>query len=167
MKFFYDTEFIESPGRIDLISIGMVSDAGREYYAVSSEYDASQACAWVQQNVLQSLDIPPQGRKPREQIADDLILFMYGTEPPEIELWADYAAYDHVVLCWLFGAMVDLPTWMPMYTNDLQQLHAECGRPVLPTRPAGTCRPHHALDDARQLAHQYHFLRHYQQAILQ
>jgi len=32
-----------------------------------------------------------------------------------------YSAYDHVVFCWLFGKMIDLPKGFPMYTVDLQQ----------------------------------------------
>lgn len=42
--------------------------------------------------------------------------------PSPVQLWADYCAYDHVVFAWIFGRMMDLPSYMPMYTNDLQQL---------------------------------------------
>lgn len=38
-RVFYDTEFIESGSTIDLISIGMVTDDGREYYAVNGDLD--------------------------------------------------------------------------------------------------------------------------------
>ena len=34
MRIFYDTEFLEDGKTIDLISIGMVAEDGREYYAV-------------------------------------------------------------------------------------------------------------------------------------
>ena len=34
-----------------------------------------------------------------------------------------YSAYDHVVLCWLFGKMIDLPKGFPMYTKDLKQIY--------------------------------------------
>lgn len=39
----------------------------------------------------------------------------------EIELYGYYSAYDHVVLSWLFGKMIDLPPGFPMYTRDLKQ----------------------------------------------
>jgi len=39
MKIFYDCEFIENGTTIDLISIGMVTSDGREYYAISEEFD--------------------------------------------------------------------------------------------------------------------------------
>ena len=38
MKYFYDTEFIEDGSTIELISIGVVAEDGREYYAVSVSY---------------------------------------------------------------------------------------------------------------------------------
>lgn len=51
-KYFIDTEFIEYPNTIQLISIGMVCDDGREYYAVSSEYEFEKADEWVISNVI-------------------------------------------------------------------------------------------------------------------
>jgi 3' exoribonuclease, RNase T-like len=39
MKYWLDTEFIEHPFKIDLISIGLVAEDGREFYAESSEVD--------------------------------------------------------------------------------------------------------------------------------
>ena len=35
MRYFYDTEFLEDGETIDLISIGIVAEDGREYYAVT------------------------------------------------------------------------------------------------------------------------------------
>ena len=46
-RYFYDCEFVEDGRTIDLVSIGMVCDDGREYYAISSEFDASRAGPWV------------------------------------------------------------------------------------------------------------------------
>ena len=43
MRFFYDTEFIEDGETIELISIGIVGDDGREYYAVSTDFDPARA----------------------------------------------------------------------------------------------------------------------------
>lgn len=43
MRYFYDTEFIDDGRTIELISIGMVSEDGREYYAVSTAFDPQQA----------------------------------------------------------------------------------------------------------------------------
>lgn len=46
MRYFYDTEFIDDGRTIELISIGMVSEDGREYYAVSTAFDPQQAGPW-------------------------------------------------------------------------------------------------------------------------
>lgn len=51
-KIYYDTEFIDGP-RVELISIGMVSETGPEYYAVSSEFSIKALCrdAFVREHV--------------------------------------------------------------------------------------------------------------------
>lgn len=52
MKYFIDTEFIEKPNTIQLISIGIVAEDGSEYHAVSSEYNFDDASDWVKENVI-------------------------------------------------------------------------------------------------------------------
>ena len=61
MKYFLDTEFIEGFHKplfskrrhfIDLISIGIVCEDGREYYAISNEFNPKKADRWVLENVL-------------------------------------------------------------------------------------------------------------------
>ena len=58
MRYFYDTEFIEDGRTIELVSIGIVAEDGREYYAVSTAFDPSKANAWVRENVLDKLPSP-------------------------------------------------------------------------------------------------------------
>ena len=55
MKYWIDTEFIERPYTIDLISIGMVAEDGREFYAESSEVDWSKASDWTLETVRPQL----------------------------------------------------------------------------------------------------------------
>lgn len=153
MRYFYDTEFIEDGKTIDLISIGIVCEDGREYYAISTEFNATEASDWVKQNVL--IHLPPrerqfaQGYHPwvsRATIKSDLLDFCDSTTFGKPEFWAYYADYDHVALCQLFGAMMDLPKGWPMYTRDLKQLCVSIGDPKLPEQDKGE---HHALADAR------------------
>ena len=42
--YFYDCEFIEDGRTIDLVSIGVVDEDGREFYAVSTEFDDTGRC---------------------------------------------------------------------------------------------------------------------------
>ena len=51
MKYFLDTEFIESVRTIDLISIGIVCEDGREFYAESWAIPWDKASGWVLDNV--------------------------------------------------------------------------------------------------------------------
>lgn len=146
MRYFYDTEFIEDGDTIDLVSIGVVDENGREYYAVSTEFDPDRAGEWVRRNVLDKLPSPgdPAWRS-RAQIRADLVEFF--TAPgDDVELWAWVAAYDHVVLCQLFGDMRALPQRIPRWTHELKQRWEDLGRPDL---PAAADDAHDALVDAR------------------
>lgn len=147
MRYFYDTEFIEDGVRIDLVSIGIVDENGREYYAISAEHDPSKAGAWVRRNVLDQLPSPadPAWRS-RSRIRDEVYEFLTAPGEP-IELWAWVAAYDHVALCQLWGDMTALPRGIPRFTRELKQRWEDCGSPLLP--PADP-QAHNALVDARQ-----------------
>ncbi|MGH8794914.1 MAG: polyadenylate-specific 3'-exoribonuclease AS [Stackebrandtia sp.] len=150
-RYFYDCEFIEDGVTIDLVSIGVVDERGREFYAVSAEFDESKAIPWVRKNVLEKLPPPSdQAWQMRKKIRDDLYEFltepMRGASKGRIELWAWYGAYDHVVLAQLWGPMPALPRAIPRMTKDLKQLWDELGRPSLPPAPADQ---HSALADAR------------------
>lgn len=51
VKYFIDTEFAERPCSIDLISLAIVAEDGREFYAESSEFRDHMANDWVRENV--------------------------------------------------------------------------------------------------------------------
>ncbi|HWG99221.1 MAG TPA: polyadenylate-specific 3'-exoribonuclease AS [Pilimelia sp.] len=150
-RYFYDCEFIEDGRVVDLVSIGVVDEHGREFYAVSTEFDGSRAIPWVRRNVLDKLPSPadPAWRS-RARIREDLYAFLLAPlrEQPgrELELWAWYAAYDHVALAQLWGPMAALPREIPRFTKDLRQRWDDLDRPPLPD--AGADR-HDALADAR------------------
>ena len=148
-RYFYDCEFIEDGRLVDLVSIGVVDEFDREFYAVSTQFDDSRAVPWVRRNVLGKLPSPgdPAWRS-RDRIRDDLYAFLL--EPirdtdDQLELWAWYAAYDHVALAQLWGPMPALPREIPRFTKDLRQRWDDVGRPPLPPM-AGR---HDALVDAR------------------
>ncbi len=129
------------------MSIGIVDETGtREYYAVSTEFDPDRAVPWVRRNVLDKLPSPasPLWRS-RSRIRDEVLEFLTAG-PGRVELWAWYAAYDHVALCQLYGSMTALPRALPRFTRDLRQLWDEVGNPTLPAEPADQ---HDAVADAR------------------
>lgn len=157
MKIFFDTEFIEDGKTIDLISIGLVKESGETLYLENKECDHSKASEWVKENVLPHLT----GRTfSREEIAEKVKDFA-GQSP---EFWGYYADYDWVVLCQLFGTMMDLPRdkdW-PMYCRDLKQLCDSLGNPKLPEQES---TEHNALEDAKWNAYAHRFLEHYESGL--
>lgn len=150
-RYFYDCEFIEDGQTIELVSIGVVDEHDREFYAVSTEFEPERASPWVRRNVLDRLPSPAdRAWRSRERIRDDLYEFLMAPlrdRPGErMELWAWYAAYDHVVLAQLWGPMPALPREIPRFTKDLRQLWDDLGQPRLPEAAADR---HDALVDAR------------------
>lgn len=146
MRYFYDCEFIEDGNTIELVSIGVVAEDGREFYAVSTEFDPDRAGTWVRANVLPKLPSPAsKSWRSRARIKDDLLEFV-NAGPGTVELWAWVGAYDHVVLCQLWGPMTALPRELPRYTRELRQHWEANGRPELPPAPKDA---HDALADAR------------------
>lgn len=180
MKYFYDCEFYEDGSTIDLISIGIVAEDGRELYACSTDAQLHRVSPWVRENVLPKL--PPYSSErwmTRSVIRDEIIMFtgdMPEGYPPSIalrdfvnpsfhykldgldedmQLWGYYSDYDHICLCQLFGKMMQLPEHFPKYTLDLKQLSVSLGSPKHPPNPADE---HNALDDARWNRDLYSFL---------
>ena len=150
--YFLDTEFIEDGSTIDLISIGVRCEDGREFYAESAEADLSQASEWVQANVLPHLD--PLWRMSRAKIAGELLKFTnHGAHRPQF--WAYYADYDWVAVCQLYGTMMDLPKSWPRFCMDIKQEAVRLGDPTLPEQSS---TEHHALADARWNAEVHAFL---------
>ncbi len=141
MKYWFDTEFIERPFTIDLISIGIVAEDGREFYAESSEVDWSKASLWTLENVRPQLDGKAM---PREDIGYALRDFTDGDEHPVF--WGYFPAYDWVAFTWLFGRMDELPMHYPQLCLDIKQWAIELGDPELPHQQGNR---HHALLDAR------------------
>jgi hypothetical protein len=172
MKIYYDTEFIEDGSTIELISIGMVAEDGASYYAVNADMPQERIHKheWLLQNVWPklpvrglksslvsvgggrneirvtehgSLDTSSTLVRPCWVIRNEVRDFLAGYDG--LELWAWYAAYDHVALAQLFGRMIDLPKGVPMWTNDLKQEAQRLGNPRVPEQGEGS---HNALQDA-------------------
>jgi len=166
----YDLEFLEDGRTIELISIGIVRDDGKEYYAVSAEATRGRLLRrikkhqWLMENVVPSLpkahgdwnlhmpkswlwDYRSPLVKPRAVIAEQVRKFLLSGDSDPV-LWADYGAYDHVALCQLWGRMIDLPDGIPMFTCDIQQEALRLGVrwDELSQQTAGH---HNALEDAR------------------
>jgi len=155
VRFFYDTEFIEDGLTIELVSIGVVDEAGREFYAVSTEFDPERAGPWVRANVLDKLPSPAdKAWADRATIRERLLNFL-SPHGESVELWAWFAAYDHVALAQLWGAMPALPRQLPRFTRELRQRWEDVGKPTLPPAPQDA---HDALADAKHNLRRWHVI---------
>ena len=148
MRYFYDTEFIDNGRTIELISIGVAAEDGREYYAISTEFDPDRAGSWVRKHVLPKLPSPasPLWRS-RRQIRADLEDF-FGIDGDE---------HDRAVG---LGRRLRPRGALPAVGADDRACRPRCrgspancassgrnaGRPRMPPRPRDA---HDALVDAR------------------
>lgn len=166
MRVFYDAEFVERGPQLPIqpISFGFVAEDGRELYVINEESLSNlMRHPWLSVNVAPSLPImddqrgeghfitqwdPEHADYPNVLALDFLVqqVHQFLLSVPELELWAYYSAYDHVVLCQLFGSMADLPPGIPMWTHELQQVIESDPQVQLPPQPLVA---HHALLDAR------------------
>lgn len=175
MKYFYDTEFLEDGRTIELISIGIVCEDGREYYAVNSDLpiDRIRKHDWLLRNVMPSLPLTNRAalnkyidQSPNLYPKMKLETLDVDTKSSMVkphwvianevrdfllaarppELWAWFSAYDHVVLAQLWGTMLKMPPGIPMYTSDIRSMVDWTGIDKLPEQAEGV---HNALSDAR------------------
>lgn len=163
MRYWYDTEFDENGERIIPISFAATSEDGRDLYLINKgyldAYENNKEYYWkgihraepnkfVIDNVLDKIsaeDVAQYGL-PHGEWSD--VLYKYLTDNGnvhDIELWGHFAAYDHIVYCQSFGRMIDLPSPLPMFTNDDMTIRNGQQPP-----PRGLDLPaHHALADAK------------------
>lgn len=160
-----DSEFLDEDGKtIELISIAFVADSGYSLYCINRDapWDRIYKNPWLMKHVVPSLPLktwtgvfagglewdllhPDYERvMPKTEIADRVKKFISQYADPQ--LWAYYGAYDFVVLAQLWGRMIDMPSGVPMFTNELRQEIRRLGNPRVPEQTFGY---HNVLEDAR------------------
>lgn len=168
MLYFLDTEFNERPGLLELISLGLVCEDGRELYA-EVPWNPDNSNEWVRRHVWPHLANPPQrvsgsdttaswrlpGPNTDRKVVAANILDLVGPDPKP-RFFTYYGAYDWVAFCWLFGRMVDLPERFPMFCWDLKQMLDQFDLRV-PAEIQGE-DVHNALHDARANKRMYEWL---------
>lgn len=132
MKLFFDTEFTGLHKETTLISIGIVSEDGRKFYAEFSDYDEEQCDDWIKDNVIKHMYVRAEKR--------DIIDFgtrsatVYGNKAyvknmlidwlkqfDEIQFVSDVCHYDFVLIIDLFGCAFDLPKNVNPACHDINQ----------------------------------------------
>lgn len=156
-RYFFDTEFLDRGGAgfgIDFISIGIVSEDNREYYAVHDATNPEEfavASPWLKENVLDKL--PPRSEWQKlEDIRKGVLGFI---EPAKTaEFWATNGTYDNYCLCRIFGGMAELRQTLKdekgigkVVFRDMHELRRAYGYARIKAQPEET--KHIALEDAR------------------
>lgn len=136
MKLFIDKEFTGLHKNTTLISVGIISEDGREFYCELNDYDKNQIDDWLQQNVIENLmyETPKVGeneyysaiRSKNNNIGSDLYcdyslycrsnklelkdhLTLWLSQFEEVEIWGDCISYDWVLFNDIFGHAFNIP----------------------------------------------------------
>lgn len=159
MLYFIDTEFSERGPEYPLllISLALVAEDGREFYAIHSEVSPDDCNDWVRANVLPHLDLNDgwDRRCALDEMATQVELFCDPERYGKPKFVGYYSDYDWVVFAQIFGTMMDLPKGFPMYCLDIKQWCDQLGNPTLPKQ---TTTEHNALHDARWNKQAWEFL---------
>lgn len=132
MKLFFDTEFTGLHRYTTLISIGIVTENNKRFYAEFNDYDKCQVNDWLENNVIKKLYLAKTLLRPGEQdveatiqynqkdhlvevlgsqkdIKDALVEWLSDIGASQYEMWSDCLAYDWVLFCQLFGGALSVP----------------------------------------------------------
>lgn len=122
MKIFFDTEFTGLHQQTTLISIGLVAEDGRSFYAELTDYDQSQIDDWLKENVINNLLLNSNewdgmeyfGINQEDAVKGDTEtvrkwLTTWLTQFDGVEIWSDCLSYDWVLFCQIFGHAFSIP----------------------------------------------------------
>jgi len=105
MRVFFDTEFTGLHQGTTLMSIGLVDENGRTFYAELNDYDEQQVDDWIKDNVI--ANFTGKNTLSMSELKDSLTEWF--EEYDQVEIWSDCLAYDWVLFVNIFGTAFDLP----------------------------------------------------------
>ena len=119
MKLFFDTEFTGLHKNTTLISIGIISDNNKTFYAELTDYDQSQIDQWLQENVISNLTIDKDslgkfGDDDNWIVRGDTSSIKYYLSEwlkqfDKVQIWSDCLSYDWVLFNHIFGHAFSIP----------------------------------------------------------
>lgn len=137
MKLFFDTEFTGLHKNTTLISVGIIDEDGKDFYAEFNDYDKKQVSSWIQENVIKLLyfnkynkdiklvndnSIKCSGSK--KFIKNELLHWI--SKYDEIEFVSDVCHYDFVLLIdLLYGNALEIPYCVFPCCYDINQKISE------------------------------------------
>lgn len=135
MKVFFDTEFTGLHKNTTLLSIGLVAENGRTFYAEFTDYDTNQMNDWLEQNVISRMTWKGQHDTERIYTAADDGITMLGDKGyvasrladwleklnSPVELVSDCCHYDMVLFIDIFGGAFEIPACVCPACYDINQ----------------------------------------------
>ncbi len=130
MKIFFDTEFTGLHKNTTLISIGLVSEDNRQFYAELIDYDEKQCDDWINKNVISNLYMRDWEKRENTYISNyhiggkyeiAKVLGNWFAQFDTVELVSDVCHYDMVLLIDLFGNAFSLPKKVCAACYDINQ----------------------------------------------
>lgn len=129
MKIRFDMEFTGLHKGTTLISLGMIAQNRRTFYAEFTDYDQSQVNDWIRDNVIANLSKDEEDLKTfadttikgnRYEVLDALLNWFEENDYKEIEFVSDVCHYDFILLIDLIsGNALDMPSWISPVCHDI------------------------------------------------
>ena len=137
MLLFFDMEFTGLRQNTTPISIGIVSEDGKRFYAEFTDYDESQCDDWIKENVIKNLKLAGMGVGVSDTDENPPLRIVMGDKKyiyQEMNEWlhhfdtiqfvSDVCHYDFVLLIDLLtngGTALDLPKNISAVCHDINQ----------------------------------------------
>lgn len=135
MNIFFDSEFTGLHQNTTLISIGLVAEDERTFYAELVDYDQGQVDGWIQENVIARLQFDPSDRdtgftdpltEHRFTMKGDRYLVgeylaKWLSQFGQVQMVSDCLSYDWVLFCQLWGHAFNIPENVSPAPRDINQ----------------------------------------------
>lgn len=172
-KCFFDTEFTQLVPNTTLISIGIVAENGKEFYAETTDYDRALVDGWIEENVLANL-LLNDFDEVNEQVGAltmvkgdsemvGLQLQAWLNSFDKVEMWSDVMHYDMYLFQGLLGGAFGVPSHVDYIGYDIStvmkmlNLDPDMSREAFIDKPIEGVK-HNSLYDARVIQACYHKL---------
>lgn len=127
-KIFLDTEFTSLEKDSSLISLALVADDKKRFYAIFNDFKESDLNDFIKSNVLPYLNFSGSDKNLQDYRIKgnvqeiQLALTEWLSQFKAIQIWADVSHYDWVLFCDLFGGALQIPENIHYICMDLATL---------------------------------------------
>lgn len=132
MNLYFDMEFTGLRKNTTPISIGIISDNGKRFYAEFYDYDKSQCNDWIKENVIAHTIIGGDSNLAEKLEEDSNTTIVTGSKHSvryrlsdwlqqfsDVQFISDVSHYDFVILIDIFGDAFDLPDNVSPVCHDI------------------------------------------------